>query len=130
MAADVKEPQAVNVMFDLERISFNFLSQGAKTMTTSNTEDRLHCLVSGADEHVFLVTPLQRGGVRAGEAAQLPAPTPEDPENTQEFDISPNYSWIELDREEVSPENMHVLKIVDVVLHPGDCVYIPTRWWY
>lgn len=104
MEADVKEPKAINVMYDLDRITFNFLSQGARTMATSNSEDRLHCLVSGADEHVFLVTPFQRGGVRAGQSAFVKAPTPEDQNHEDEFPIPPNYSFIELDREEVPPD--------------------------
>jgi hypothetical protein len=52
--SDVQEPDAINVAFDLERVTWSLMSTSMHSLTRYNQEEMLHCVVTG-NQHFSLV---------------------------------------------------------------------------
>jgi hypothetical protein len=57
LRADIKEPDAINAVYDWDSTTMNVLSQGFTNLATYDEEDNLHCVVSGLGETVHMVSP-------------------------------------------------------------------------
>jgi hypothetical protein len=103
----------------------NMMSQGSMTQTRTSNKDLLHCVASGFGEKVSLVSPFQRHGMEAGHPFIMDS----DKSGQDEVHIPNNFSFkdIALMR---NKENITSLKVMDLTLKPGDCVYVPAYWWY
>ena len=40
------------------------------------------------------------------------------------------YSFKDLVSHSNSPQDLHFLKAINIILNPGDCVHIPAFWWF
>ena len=127
LADDLVEPEALNKAFNLEHITYNILSQDFQNLATFNSEDQLHCVVSGIGETISLVSPYQRLGVKAGQPVTIKNP---ETKKDEELNIPNHYTFIELVNQRVDPDHVKFLKVNNVELQPGDCVYIPMQWWF
>mmetsp|Transcript_15888 Transcript_15888/g.24469 ORF Transcript_15888/g.24469 Transcript_15888/m.24469 type:complete len:135 (+) Transcript_15888:1197-1601(+) len=75
-------------------------------------------------------SPFQRVGINPGVPTSLKRKTKEGHEEEEEVHIPINYSFKDLVTHRNSPQDLHFLKAINVVLNPGDCVHIPAYWWY
>lgn len=70
LTTDMWEPDAINIAFDLLRITWSLMSTNSLSLTRYNEEEMLHCVVTGK-QHFSLVSPYQRVGVGAGKPLQF-----------------------------------------------------------
>jgi hypothetical protein len=52
------------------------------------------------------------------------------PGGETEVHIPNNFSFKDIALSKNKEQNINFLKVMDVVLKPGDCVHIPAFWWY
>jgi len=106
----------------------NVMSQGSHTMTKYDRNDVLHCIVAGPGERVTLVSPYQRPAVEPGRARKFKD------QNGQERDASipSTFSFRDIVAEQVSTNDrdLQYMKPIHVDMNPGDCLHIPSFWWY
>ena len=51
-------------------------------------------------------------------------------QNNEEVHIPNNFSFRDISLQRNREQNLNYLKVMDVILKPGDCIYIPAYWWY
>lgn len=124
---DFTEPGVLKLALDLDITTLNMLSQGTMTQTKTSKQDLLHCVASGFGEKVSLVSPFQRYAMEAGHPYHL---FNEQTSQDEEVSIPNNFSFKDISLIKTEQNNINFLKVMDVQLKPGDCVYIPAYWWY
>lgn len=67
LLSDIEEPEVLKIALNKKKTTMNMYSQGTMTVTKSNKDDLLHCIVSGQGEKVSLLSPFQRINIDAGE---------------------------------------------------------------
>ena len=53
-----------------------------------------------------------------------------DRQGDHEVHIPNNFSFKDIALAKNKEQNINFLKVMDVMLKPGDCVHIPAFWWY
>jgi len=86
----------------------------------------LKCVVAGLGEKISLASPYQRHGVEAGVTASIEADNGE----SEDVNIPINYSFKDLSLHNNKKDDLFYLKVIHIMLKPGDCVHIPAYWWY
>lgn len=113
------------MLLEHSHTTFNALSQNFRSLATSNSMDNLHCVVSGAGEQISLVTPYLRSGLQSGVSKVF---TDKATNITREVRIPLNYTFLRLDS--IRQHDSTKLDVITLDLSPGDCVYIPVKWWF
>lgn len=124
---DISEPDAVNVGLYSNGTTFTVMSQGTMTLGTSNLQDVLHCVVAGPGEKVSLASPYQRLGIRPGVPTDAENP---DTKQMERVEIPLTFTFVDMNNAKINEKDINFLKIMHVLLQPGDCVYIPSNWWF
>ena len=81
-------------------------------------------MAAGFGEKVSLVSPFQRFAMDVGQPYIL------EEQNNEEVHIPNNFSFRDISIQRNREQNLNYLKVMDVILKPGDCIYIPAYWWY
>ena len=90
----------------------NIYSKGSKSVTTAPKRDLLTCTVSG-QQTIGVVSAWEYSKMRVGKSFP-------------EGGFLPNqYSPVDLFDDDFKETKVH-----QVILSPGDCIYIPAHWWH
>ena len=65
--------------------------------------------------------------MEAGKPFVMPS---QDKPGDEEVHIPNNFSFKDIALSKNKEQNMNYLKVIDVVLKPGDCLHVPAYWWY
>ena len=87
-------------------------TKGSKSVTQQIDKDVLTCVVVGI-QHVSLVSPWETGLMGSGKAF------PECGYLTKQFSPA-----------DLFDETFKDVTVHQVTLNPGDCLYVPSYWWY
>jgi hypothetical protein len=90
----------------------NIYSKGSKSVTQQINRDVLVCVVSGLTQ-ISLVSPWETGLMGSGKSFPDGGYLPKQFSPADLFD-----------------ETLKDVTVHQVTLNPGDCIYIPSYWWY
>jgi len=109
---DISEPKLTNQLLDLNQTSMDLYAKSSKSVTRMPSRDQLACTVSGTQQ-IAVVSAWEHKSMRINQ---------EFPEGGY---LPSQFSPVDLFSDAFRDAKVHI-----VALQPGDCMYIPSHWWY